>query len=394
MIHAPTLGVLRLSLALVLAAACSAGRPDPGASGVELAERSLAPLAAAPHDVAIVYPLPARGSTDGLLQGSRIVPARALSALGTLVSGEPDDEMRAALRVVAVRLEPCFVAPPPASSACTRQVRFVLQPVVADPSGAEPTTTLDAAVHAIYTLSDDAFETLAREIVAARGDAPMPDVLGVHPVLAREGLAGPFARALEHALTRAVDGGRLSRVTFLGLRGRGNEWQLGGVEIADDGAIAPLAIPGSGAKLQSLVLQRGGESFSKFLSPAATERDVALLYDSDAARAATPAELTAALAAANRVENPALRSSEDTDCVTCHTVASSRVWAETKLGARVDTDRFAAPAAAPHEAVAEQGVLRALGYFDATPVVSPRALHDTLRAMQSMRGGSPREIPR
>jgi hypothetical protein len=275
----------------------------------------------------------------------------------------------------------------------------VLQPISVDPSGRFPTTTLDAAVHVIYALPRDAFADLVRGIVAARpspSPSPLssPTPLGVHPVLASEGLAGPYARAIEGHAIAAAGKGHLTRVTFLGSRGRGNEWQLGGVSVAEDGTTSPLGIPSSQslvlARIQSIVLQQSGAaSFAKSISPkTAGDDDISILLDSSVASAASRDDVAQALRAANRIENPNIRTSENTDCATCHTVASSRIWADQKLSLRDDRDRFLAPGfdlsapATTTSTLGDLGALRALGYFGAQPVVSPRAIHDTAKAAQ------------
>jgi hypothetical protein len=260
----------------------------------------------------------------------------------------------------------------------------VLQPVTIDPSGSLPTTTLDSAVHVIYRAPRDAFADLVRAIVAARppsGEAARvpPGPLDVHPVLVAQGLGGTYARAVEDAFVKTATKSTLARVTFLGLRGRGNEWQLGGVDVDADGTTKPLTIATSDARVQSFVLQRGTESFSKSIVPRVDD-DLALLLDSSAATAASREDVARALEAANRIENPTLRSSEDTGCASCHTVTSSRLWAESQLGVRSDRDRFVDAnfdLTARSRPLGDPGALRALGYFGTDPVVSPRAIHDT-----------------
>jgi hypothetical protein len=386
----------------LLVAACSAARGEPtdASESADLAEVPAVAL----HDVAVLFPLPAPGDASGLWPASRdlgdgraLLPEPVVAALGSIVAGEPNRSTYASLRVVSLRLEPCFVASATAGAsagACERQIRFVLQPVSVDPESVRPTTTLDAAVHVVYTLPTSAFAELVGGIVALRaGSAPQPAApLGVHPVLATEGLAGPFARGLLPLVLASTAKGHLTRVTFMGLRGRGNEWQLGGVRVAEDGTVTPLPIPASGAVLQSIVLQRGAQTFVKSVSPqTAGPDDVSILFDSLSASLAAPADIGAALRAANRLENPDLRSSEDTDCATCHTVASSRLWGEKTFAIREDADRYTAPGfdlAATSVPNADLGVLRALGYFGSDVAISPRAIHDTAKAAQLLRAGS------
>ena len=394
----------RLSGILLLVAACAArdAESTDAATSAYLAEVPAVAL----HDVAVLFPLPAPGDTSGLWPAERdlgdgraLLPESVVDQLGSIVAGEPNRTTYASLRVVSLRLEPCFVpaaqtAPAPATPACERQIRFVLQPLSVDPAGERPSTTLDAAVHVVYALPTTAFAELVSGVVALRtAAAPQPNApLGIHPVLAAEGLAGPFARGLLPLVLGSTAKGHLARVTFMGVRGRGNEWQLGGVSVAEDGTVTPLPIPSSGAPLQSIVLQRGAQTFVKSISPqTAGTDDVSLLFDALGASIAAAPEISAALRAANRIENPDLRSSEDTDCATCHTVASSRLWGEKTFAIHEDADRYAAPGfdlSATSTQTADLGVLRALGYFGSDAAISPRAIHDTAKAAQTIRAGS------
>ncbi len=391
--------MLRRSLlalfASAAAAACAAGPASSGSAGAALEVEET--VAASASDIAILFPLAAGlwPASRALGDGRALLPEPILQALGALVEGDSAATTYPRLRVVSLRLEPCFrrLGGAAVAAACEHQLRFVLQPVVVDPRGTLPTTTLDAAVHVIYALPPAAFAELVRELVALRpADAPASSTLGVHPRLAAEGSGGAFGRELERRVLAKAAQGRLTRVTSMGVRGRGNEWHFAGVEIGPRGELAPVPIPAAGARLQSLVLQRGAQTFLKSLSPpTAGADDLSLLFDSLSATAASTTELRGALRAANRIESPELRSSEDTDCATCHTVASSRAWAERTFGLREDPDRFLAggvESGAGAVASADLGVLRAFGYFGSEIVISKRAVNEIARATRIIRGES------
>lgn len=359
-------------------AGCSAepSREDPPPTGVD------GPVDLA--DISILFPLPEAGKPDELLRASfdrgagRVLLPRDLAARLPLLL-EDGGVTYESLRVVSLRLEPCFREE--GSNACKRQVRFVLQPVVTSPNG--ELRTLDAAAHVFYELGTATYVALVRALLDGRPRSAIAP-LGVHPSLAKEGLAGPFAQLLKTRLAAAAGEGELVRATFMSLRGRGNEWQFGGFRVSGGGAVVePLGITASKKAVQSLVLQTTQNSFLKSIAPAVTEAELAPLLDTLATSAASPAQLQAALAAANRIENPDLRSSEDTDCASCHTAASSRRWAERTLKVRSEVDRFASPTldlSVTSPTVDDVGVLRAFGYFDRAPVISPRTIHDTANA--------------
>ena len=373
-------GLLALACLTSAAMACSAEAPaqDQAPLGVD------GPVDLA--DVSVLFPLPRSGESDQLLRASldlgagRVLLPAAVARRLSLLQEDPATTYDS-LRVVSLRLEPCFREAGARASDCKQQVRFVLQPVATSTAG--EMSALDAAAHVFYELRTETYVALARALLDGRPRSARAP-LGVHPLLAKEGLAGPFARTLETRIVAAAADGELVRATFMTVRGRGNEWQFGGFRVSDGGAVVePLTIASSTASLQSLVLQTTQSTFLKSIAPPAADAAVAPLLDALTTLAASPEQLQAGLGAANRIENPDLRSSEDTDCASCHTAASSRRWAERTLKVRSELDRFASPTfdlSVTSPAVDDVAVLRAFGYVGTAPVVSPRTIHDTANA--------------
>lgn len=337
-------------------------------------------------DVSILYPLPKSPASDELLRasldlGGQTLLSRSLAARLPLLQ-EDTAITYDTLRVVSVRLEPCFREAGARQDACKRQVRFVLQPLAV--SEKSEVITLDAAAHVFYEVGTETFVSLVRALENARPRTPKAP-LGVHRTLAQEGLAGPFARLLRTQLTTAIAKGELVRVTFMTVRGRGNEWQFGGYRVSQNGSVVePLGVAPSQARIQSLVLQTTENTFVKSIAPQIAVQELSPLLDALAMRAASPEARESALRAANRIENPDLRSSEDTDCASCHTTASSTRWAETNLRARSDADRFASPSfdlsVLGEKTASDPATLRAFGYIGGAPYASPRTIHDSAKA--------------
>jgi len=173
----------------------------------------------------MLFPLP-EASADGLYRASdvgafgELLPESMLETVGPIArvryagdsigceSDEAVEATRARLRVVGVRIDPCF--PVLTASTCRRQVRFVWQPV-------NGPFFDDAALHVFYDLPAAEFASLVTELAAlSRGFAKnLP--LQVHPVLAQEGAAGPFAKALRKALFARIGKARITRITRLGV---------------------------------------------------------------------------------------------------------------------------------------------------------------------------------
>ena len=342
-------------------------------------------------DVSILFPLPKSLSNDGLLAASASVGAnrellpRSLATRLPLLQEDPRATYDS-LHVVSVRLDPCFREAGARQDACKRQVRFVLQPLALSEKG--EVSTIDAAAHVFYELPNEPFVALLRGLLEAR-PRPARGPLGVHRTLAQQGLEGPFARILKDRLTVAAASASLVRVTFMSLRGRGNEWQFGGFRVTADGTVSPLGVVPSRANVQSLVLQTTDSAFVKSIAPAIADSALAPLLDTTTLRAATPEAREEALRAANRIENPAFRSSEDTDCASCHTTSSSKHWAERVLSVRSSVDQFESPTfdlSVSETPASDLAVLRAFGYVGGAPFASPRTIHESAAAARISNG--------
>lgn len=340
------------------------------------------------EDVAVLLPLPTRASPELIWPASAEVdPGRALlprplAARFPLLQEDPSATYES-LTVVALRLDPC--APSRASAVPTRgcapEVRFVLQPLVSSGDG-EPAVH-DAAVHVSYRVGIEAFLGLLNATRAARL-VPVGARLGVHTAFGAGRDAGAFFATLRAKASEVVATGTLSRATFMTLRSRGNEWQFGGVDVTPEAPLGvPMRIVGATATLQSLVLLETDRTFAKALFPRPADALLSPLLSDRAMRAASKDELAAALASANLTNNPDARTIEDTDCASCHTAHSSSAWAARELGVATGDGRYVAPVfdltpltLAPNDT----GVLRAFGYMDRAPVVSPRTVHEAAKA--------------
>jgi hypothetical protein len=118
------------------------------------------------------------------------------------------------LRLVAMRLDPCFGGSDAQASTCEAQVRVIFQPIVPDATG-KGFLALDAATHVFFKLSKAELLTFTKAIVALRdasgGYTEGP--LGPHPLLVKEGLGGAFGKGLSQLVTQTLGASRISRVT-------------------------------------------------------------------------------------------------------------------------------------------------------------------------------------
>ena len=153
-------------------------------------------------DVTIKIPLPPASDINLLVWGNtlsirygRLVPQAAFNQITVPLDPRSLSRVRSTgttawneLRLVGVRLDPLLRSRGEvADSARHNQVRLVFQGVhaVGTTSGGD-----DGAIHVLYELPRDELLTLSRDIVrlSDREGSYRPGPLGVHPILARQGV--------------------------------------------------------------------------------------------------------------------------------------------------------------------------------------------------------------
>ena len=111
------------------------------------------------NDVTFLMPLPQQIEGNQLLQlnspakGGSLLPEELTLKIPPLSIQRDNAQVIASLRVVAVRVDPCFPLPVP--EACQRQVRLVWQPL--EIGIRSKVQTVDAALHSFYVLTDEEF---------------------------------------------------------------------------------------------------------------------------------------------------------------------------------------------------------------------------------------------
>lgn len=352
--------------------------------------------AAAPwalHDLSILFPLPSERDLPALLgtdsRGVRgaLLPADVQTELPLLVVGQDrEDLFRDKLKVVAVRLDPCFVegtGPLP----CQRQIRLVWQPVVVSQGRA---STWDAALHSFHLLSEAEWDLLLKDWESLRTGEP-DEPLSVHPRLRSEGPAGVFASRLKEILLLHCGEENLIRVTAMTVNPPGTVWVFTGFERRGEGWVR-LPIPGLRHRGQGFFADLGSlEEFRSNINPAPPEASLWLsfLADSRAAAAGPAEELQQVLRRAEELENPALHNPGTVDCVSCHVAQSVRLWGEKNRAdwtSLWDSVRFKSSHNLANLSIRPFGInrLRAFGYFGSNPLISQRVIHETAAAAEAL----------
>jgi hypothetical protein len=358
------------------------------------------------NDVSFLFPLPAPGAERELLGLSSTGPRGALlpraffDALPVLVEGADPDALFTRTRVVGVRVDPCFPgSAAPAPPSCVKQLRLVAQPVLA--GGADAgfvETTEDATVHLFYALDDAAFTEVHRalwRLKDAAGSATDGQPLDVHPVMAREGLTGPYATAVKQLVTQHCGEQNLTRVAFMSVAQFGRAWRFGAFDVTS-GALEADAIPRLNGLTAQNVQEFGNAEFRNgALLPSPPGDDLDVLLSEAAMRLADERTLARALTSALRIEHPARESPKTIDCGSCHVASRARRNAEMRRGVDSSThpDAFhAAPRfnlARVDGAGDDPNALRAFGYFGHHSALSQRTINESAVVAEALSAWRP-----
>ncbi len=380
----------RLALVLsVMLGACAADEPPADEAPPKLTE------AVRPCDVSLLMPLPEAPQRLSLLGPDEsgalgeLLPRRLYADLPQLEKFTENVQLYDLLRVVGIRLDPCFPTLDPSKpEGCKSMVRLVMQPIrlvtVNDQLGLE---AVDLAVHLFYAVDEPALEELLAWLVDARmralpDAAATPSVLGVHPALAKEGVDGAFMTTLRAKLLGAIGEQNLTRVTVMTLGDFGNVWTFAGFDVAGE-ALVPFTIatiPNDSQKVTNT--DSTGEAFvsGKLEPPKPGADDVTFWLESEAVVSATTAAQTQAFSTLVRIENPTMQNPDTIDCASCHLAPAARYWATSELGlVPADADEYRDPEGRPiaGATLARTDELRMFGYFDTRPSISQRTVNET-----------------
>lgn len=348
------------------------------------------------NDVSLLFPLPTDETEEELLLGLSAAGSRGPllpesvyvehieGPFGGLWEGPGIDEGYDASRIIAVRLDPCAEAAGSSDDApCVRELRLSAQPFY--------NGDVDAALHLIYRPSEEEYEEILTGLAALRsyaqdGDAEAP--LGPHPVMTREGLAGPFADDLKALISNHAGADNLVRVTAM-TRGRNStNWSF--IVMDRDPATdtySRVPIPATGGALLQGVDEIGGFGVGGSRHTTITPLDPAIGYPEALLRSAdvdtlSTHELQQALGRLASFEDPTRHSAATLDCASCH-LANSRGFYEAFTATTTDPAlvTFAAPPDQNTTRIDGTDLtgrsLRAFGYFEGNVAVSQRTINES-----------------
>lgn len=344
-----TVAVAALTLATF--AACAAGDAEDADSSEDAVTRR--PELAQMNDVSILLPLAktqaeidtgylkasSAGARGALLPDTLYTTAtgeRRTDPSGPLPPGADAGLSWDRLRVVAMRIDPCFanIGPITNPASCKNQLRLVFQSLR---FGNGQTSAIDGGVHAFYSLTREELTALVKGVIALRraqnGDGQL-GAIAVHPVVAKQGLLGAEAKGLGALVLQYAGKQNLTRFTVLKPGNLATRWDFSGFDVRGNGT-ERMVIP---------TLPDHGTSDSFFagfaqdlaggFNPETTSRtdDMQLLGNLEKARAASHDKQQAAFDAALRILNPNKHSPDTIDCASCHIAGPAIVLTGGKLG--------------------------------------------------------------
>jgi len=354
-------------LALVFATGCGSKPTEPATDAIVSGE----PLSA--NDVSVLFPGVAGLWPASLAgRGGPLLPETEFAKVSlSLVREMPEEEEYAALRVVALRFDPCFQGT--IGGSCQPQVRLVFQ--APDPAGG----FFDGAVHALYAIEPARLP----EVVVALHDlarlAPenaAHTTLSVSPVLLARGLDSPYALGLRELVRAHAGAESLVRMTFMTrTQSRSGQWQFGGFEKAGKLAIAGLA---AHEATQQNVTGSVGHDFEYTVRPAFAETAGRVGASGSVLRHSDAGVRADVHAWAVRQEDPAIHLPDTTDCASCHLSGHIARHLE-DFDASLVTDAIAAARAPREVSLVERDSdnLRAFGWFGKYPMVAQRTANET-----------------
>ncbi len=395
-------------------------------AGVAPSVDASGPIAATMNDVSILFPLPSsEADIQNLLapsaSGDRgaLVPSALYTGAGpitgtTLVENSVELAAYSALRVVALRLDPCFasLAPDPHGVGCTAQLRLVFQEVTWNANGVR---AFDSALHAFYTLTRGEFLALAQALVNLRVTNTSGDALGPlapHPILVRQGLGGAMSKGLQQLVLQYAGAENLSRLAQMssqteGITFGGASWTMsvfdvpdGGTTVATPRAIPTLAADGGAVTLQTIGAGSGSPIadpdagpafFSASFQPLTTSNDSFAALDDGQPNSVSLPDRQAALDGLVRVENPADNSPNTIDCGSCHLATPSEQSVGMPVFSFNDTTSPLAfvpdgksVTSADMALVVSEGMfnIHAFSYFDDAPGINQRVVNETAAVVE------------
>ncbi|MBL7545425.1 MAG: hypothetical protein JNL11_16515 [Bdellovibrionaceae bacterium] len=357
------------------------------------------------NDLTHLLPLPATDHISALLHprsnGPRgeLLPYTLYQKLPRMVPNlDPLMLYQQSWKVIAIRLDPCFVETAPARS-CQPQIRLVWQPLLVKEYSVG---TIDATLQTFYNLTATEWQALIQQYAQLKNarvrNVRSAQALQVSPQLLNSGYQGAYWKGFSQLVLNYAGTQNLARLTFMNVNAMGNMWVFAGYNI-QNGMMGLMKIPGIDKNSQVVSATRLG-SPEVFLSvvptPTGSEHYFNFSKNSEVAkRTWSPDLIQAATKSAIELENPRRHNSATVSCASCHMTRSVSMLTRGSFpswnwGQILQGIVYVGSTDATNTTLSflRGDSLRMLGYFDRTPVISDRVIHETDLSLRFMGAAS------
>ena len=351
------------------------------------------------NDVTYIMPLPLNAKENNLLklqsEGVKgvMIPEAMVMQLPFMDMEHEKAQINTMTRLMTVRIDNCFPLPTPQS--CQKQIRMVWQPVL-EKDGV--ITTVDAAFHSFYVLTDEEFTSLLQDLKSwkkkyqKRESFAASEALDIHPYWKHDKDESHALLDFNTLITKYAGEKNLTRVTVMVLRRMNDVWGFLGAEVKE-GKLEVGAIPRLDGKTSQMFfnsLRDINQYVGAMMNPSPLKPEANLntfINKATNSEVFTEQELVGNLQSAFAIENPNLFNPESMDCVNCHIAQSSREWLVAKITSTTTIDQNLFSAFKYMNAsynlenkstqVFNTHQLRGVGYFGQNLAISQRVINES-----------------
>lgn len=343
------------------------------------------------NDLSILIPLPESLELPRMLspydlgkQGTLLSKIHYNKLFKLVVNHSNETLWKEQLKVVAIRIDPCFIegtGPVP----CRRQVRLIWQPIIEKENSL---TTRDASLHSFYEFSDSEFSQVLNQWKSwSKTNKKLP--LGIHPILAKEGLSGAHWNQLRSLILNFCGEKNLVRITAMGLSGSDQLWIFSGLDINPTTEKSKeIMIPRIQSTIQTITQSSFDPNhFWGALTPAPNaDHEFNLLVEDSMffQKHNTEVEVRKVARSYLSFENPKKHNTGTLDCASCHLTSMTHQWvqvnypnlkwdiefSDVKYQNTLNLENTTLNKVNPHQ-------FRIFGYFEKQPAISQRVINET-----------------
>lgn len=346
------------------------------------------------NDISVLLPLPTVAEIDFMIGAEAVGAQGALLAQNVyarfpqLIPESPNsDTYKNLLKVVAIRLDPCFTEGS-FVSACRHQIRMVWQPVKI--AANSQTTTRDAAVHTFYEFNDLQWDSLVKSW-GSLASGKVTDALQVHPKIKSEGLKGMYWSKMRRLLLKYCGAKNMVRATIMNVQMNEQMWVFMGFDINANG-LTRIKIPRINSVQQSIIMSPFDTSeFKGSIRPDAPQnKNLAELiqHSPSVSGVLNEDQIQRTIQQVIKFENPTLNNPGTLDCASCHIAHGVRQWGERNYktwnwASDFSDITYQSNLNIKNNTAFKTNQFRAFGYFEATPLISQRVTNESAAVLSS-----------